>query len=233
MGISRLACLFLLLSSLHSYADNIRLVTFYAPPFVNQESNPDLGTTYKIILDSFEQANLSFEVEFSPKSRALKSTKLTKDVCTFPLARSQLLEADFIWVGPIAISQYALYYQEPQPAHLFTISDAREFKIAAYEGYSVSQQLKEQGFNITVTDSVDQGIKMLEEKSVDYWLSDTRTAETIASNLAIPMTNQPFVFLTDIKYLACNKSTEPLFVAKLQSQISAMIASGKVNISFR
>jgi len=233
MEFKKIVCLLGLCFSFQLSAGDIRIVTFYAPPFVNNESNPDLGTTYQIIIDAFNRANLTYDVEFSPKSRALKSARLKHNVCTFPVARSQTLEADFIWVGPIAISQYALYHNDPKPTTLFTVSDAKPFKISSYEGYGISNDLRTQGFNIQLTEGLDEGIKMLQNQSVDYWLSDTRTADTLAKTLEIKLTETPFVFLTDIKYLACNKKITPLMVARLQSEISAMITSGEVNISFR
>ncbi|MBW3695434.1 hypothetical protein EK599_06990 [Vibrio sp. T187] len=233
MEFKKLVCWLSLLVSFQLYAGDIRIVTFYAPPLVNKQSSPDLGTTYQIIVDAFNRANLTYGIEYSPESRALKSAKLKRNVCTFPVARSQILEADFIWVGPIAISQYALYHNKTEPSPLITIADAMPYQIVSYEGYPVARQLQEQGFKILLTKELDEGLKMLRRSSVDYWLSDTRTADSIADTLKIPVTNQPFVFLTDIKYLACNKEIAPLMVARLQSEISAMITSGEVSISFR
>ncbi|MGY3569910.1 hypothetical protein [Vibrio paucivorans] len=216
-----------------AYAENIRLITFYSPPLVNEETNPNVGDTYDTVTLMFQRASVNFVIGHSPEPRAMKSARLISNVCSFPVARSQLVEADFNWVGPIAISQYALYQKQNNAPQLFSLQDAAPYKIVAYEGYAISQQLKEQGFNIMMTKEIADGLKMLRRDGVDLWLSDTRSAIALSDELGIELANQPFIFLTDIKYLACNKSVPAAQVTKLQQIVHNMIKAGEINISLR
>ena len=186
-----------------------------------------------MITKLFERASIHYEISHYPETRAMKSTLRVANVCSFPVARSQLLEANFHWVGPIAISQFALYQRHGQQNQLFSLQDATPFQIVAYEGYSIAQQLKEQGFKIMLTEEIDDGLQMLRREGIDLWLSDTRTAEALSDNLGIKLTNQPLVFLTDIKYLACNKEIPVEQIEKLQHQVSRMIKSGEIVLIHR
>ncbi|RTZ17872.1 ABC transporter substrate-binding protein [Vibrio aquaticus] len=176
----------------------------------------------------FERAGVGFVINHSPEARAMKSARRVENVCSFPVARSQLVEANFNWVGPIAISQYALYQKQPNQPQLLSLQDASPLKIVAYEGYRIAKQLKEQGFNIVMTEEIDDGLQMLRRDGIDLWLSDTRTAQALSEDLGITVANQPFIFLTDIKYLACNKEIPPSKIAKLQQQINSMIKAGEL-----
>lgn len=223
----RLIALYALLHSF-AYAENIRVITFYSPPLVNYETSAYIGDTYTMITQLFERASVTFEIGHSPEARAMKSASRLANVCSFPVARSQLLEANFNWVGPIAISQYALYQQYHHDTQLLSLQDAAPLQIVAYEGYSIAQQLKQQGFKIMMTEEIDDGLQMLRRDGIDLWLSDTRTATALSENLGIKLSSQPLVFLTDIKYLACNKQIPASQIAKLQQQVNSMIKSGEI-----
>ncbi|MFM2587459.1 hypothetical protein [Vibrio sp. TBV020] len=181
-----------------------------------------------MVAQLFERASISFVIGHSPEARAMKSARLIDNVCSFPVARSQLVEANYNWVGPIAISQYALYQQQSNEPQLLSLQDASPYQIVAYEGYSIAQQLQEQGFNIVMTEEVDDGLQMLRRENIDLWLSDTRTAMALSEDLGIQLANQPFVFLTDIKYLACNKEIPANQISKLQTQVNSMIKTGEL-----
>jgi len=211
-----------------AHAENIRLITFYSPPLVNSETSTHIGDTYYMVAQLFERASISFVIGHSPEARAMKSARLIDNVCSFPVARSQLVEANYNWVGPIAISQYALYQQQSNEPQLLSLQDASPYQIVAYEGYSIAQQLQEQGFNIVMTEEVDDGLQMLRRENIDLWLSDTRTAMALSEDLGIQLANQPFVFLTDIKYLACNKEIPANQISKLQTQVNSMIKTGEL-----
>ncbi|WP_133153885.1 hypothetical protein [Vibrio sp. 10N.261.55.A7] len=215
-----------------SYAEPLTLNTFFSPPLVNKEGNPNSGITHHTITEIFHRANIDYDMFYAPKARALKSAKKRLNTCSFPISRSQLIEADFVWIGPVAISQYALYGKEGSHSQdLFSIRDAVHHKIVAYEGYALTQQLEAQGYNLLITKELEDGIKMLRREGVDYWLSDTRSATTIASELEISLAPSPFVFLTEIKYLACNKEIPIQNAVKLQNEIDTMLSNGEISMS--
>ena len=219
---------FYALTSSMSYADNIRLFTFYSPPLVNEETSADAGDTYSMVTQLFERASVNFVIGHSPEARAMKSAQRLENVCSFPVARSQILEANFQWIGPIAISQYALYQAPNNKPQLLSLQDASPYQIVAYEGYSIAQQLKDQGFKILMTKEIDDGLQMLRRDGIDLWLSDTRTAQALSENLGIELSTQPLVFLTDIKYLACNKAIPANQLSRLQQQVNSMIRAGEI-----
>ncbi|MGF1694529.1 hypothetical protein L4C54_02510 [Vibrio lamellibrachiae] len=223
----------LLIASTLSHAEPLLLNTFYSPPMVNKEGNPNSGITYHTITEIFHRANIDYNIEYIPKPRALKSSKLRRNTCSFPVARSQLIEADFVWIGPVAISQYALYSKDSTDHTLFTIRDAVYDKIVAYEGYAITQEMKKQGFNLMLTKDLEDGIRMLRREGVDFWLSDIRSATTLSNELDIPISSSPFIFLTDIKYLACNKSITLRDVNALQITIDTMLSNGEISMSFK
>lgn len=211
-----------------AWAESIKLIAFYSPPLVNEEANSKVGDAYETVISLFQRSGIHFNIDYSPEARAIKSARLVDNVCSFPVARSQLLEAEFRWVGPIAISQYALYQQQLTKLELLSLQDASPYQIVAYEGYSIAQQLKEQGFKIMMTKEVDDGLRMLRRSGIDLWLSDTRTAMTLSDELEIELANHPFVFLTDVKYLACNTSVSEEQIYHLQQVIDQMIMDGEM-----
>ncbi|OIQ26585.1 hypothetical protein [uncultured Vibrio sp.] len=222
----------LLCISFLSYAEPLQLNTFFSPPLVNKEGNPNSGITHHTITEIFHRAKIDYDMRYAPKARALKSAKRRLNTCSFPISRSQLIEADFVWIGPVAISQYALYGKDASDSNaLFSIRDAINHKIVAYEGYALTQLLEDQGYNLLITKELEEGIKMLRREGVDYWLSDTRSAATIARDLEVKLSPSPFIFLTEIKYLACNKDMQTHDAVKLQNEIDTMLSNGEIRMS--
>ncbi|MCK6261799.1 hypothetical protein KP803_00765 [Vibrio sp. ZSDE26] len=223
--------LLLLLYSMPSHAADLQLNTFYSPPMVNKEGDLNSGITHHTITEIFHRANVDYDLQFTPKPRALKTAKLRLNTCSFPVTRSQLIEADFVWIGPVAISQYALYSKESSNHSLFSIRDAVYHKIVAYEDYAITKELEKQGYNLMQTKELEDGIRMLRRDGIDFWLSDIRSAKSLSNELDIPLTSNPFVFLTDIKYLACNKKIKIEDVNSLQKEINEMLSNGEISMS--
>ncbi|MDB1124013.1 substrate-binding periplasmic protein [Vibrio algarum] len=230
---ARILALLGLFLSMHIHAE-IRILTFASPPLVNFHKSDDIHTNHHFtgfsvdLIDKvFNDTNSKYSIQSKPIKRALYETKAIQNTCTFPIDRTQDREAQFKWIGPVAINRYALYSAPNTPISLTTLIDAKTYTHAVYSGTAIANYLRERQFHMYETKSLLQGLRMLLSNRVDLWVADTNSAKLLAEQAHIAQLKPELIFFTSIGFMACNNETPNADLYKLDMKLKEMYQSGE------
>ncbi|MBW8191571.1 transporter substrate-binding domain-containing protein [Neiella marina] len=220
--------LLLLLSLMQSQAHAlINLLVYDYPPLVetHQDTEPT-GQVVDLIKPLFKRAEVPYQFVKQPLRRALHQTSQQRDYCAFPVARTQQREANFKWIGPIAITRHSFYSTSDNPIQLVTLNDAKELTIGVFAGSGVSKYLKDNRFKIYETSSIQQGMQMLKHRRIDLWVTEAQATKELA-NYGMTNLNSNLSFYTSISFMACNRDLPEKIHRALTTELSHMHRSGE------
>lgn len=200
------------------------------PPFTISENGKYSGVAIAVITRLFEKSGLSFQLALVPLARAMAEVKVRGMHCVFPAQRSQAIEADYLWVSPIFVTESGLFVKPDFKKDLNALIDARKLTIGSVRGSGEAEYLKALGYSVEETNSQEQNIKMLLSGRIDVWASDVLSmrhfVKKMGSQSAIP--KEALVFRRALGSLACNNKTSRADIAKLQSTLDTMIQDGSL-----
>ncbi len=210
-------------------AEPLKLITFPIPPLVRiSDHEPPSGYALDVIHRMFELAGDTYELDFQPVKRAMRSATEAANTCVFPIDRSQEREASLSWIGPVSVSRHGFYSHPDRPLTLRTLADARPYVISSYLGSGVGEYLKSLDFRMHLASKHHLGLLMLNAGRVDLWISDTRSAPILAERLNLKLNAPELVFFTTLRSLGCNHQTSPERLQALENALLAMYTSGEL-----
>ncbi|MES2949278.1 MAG: ABC transporter substrate-binding protein [Pseudomonadota bacterium] len=222
----KFACIALLLST-SAWAEGLVLTTEEAPPF-NYSSDGGksiVGSATEAVHEMFKRAKLGYTITLYPWVRAIDMARTGKDTCVFSTTRTEEREKSFLWVGPVAQSNWVFFAKADSSIKLERLDDAKKFKIGSYRGDALALYLKGLGFNIDEAYYDEQNVKKLEGGRIDLWATGSQNGPFFANKI-----NLTFKQVLDFKktelYLACNLSVAPETIAKLNAAVQAMAKDG-------
>lgn len=212
----------LLISNLFS-SNNFILNTYDFPPYINKKE----GLVIDIIKELFRKSNLSYTIKSLPQTRAIRSAKNIPNNIVTPIQRSQEQEANFKWVGPILITQTAIFTLAKNNIQIDVLKDISKYEVLVIRTSAEEKYLN--GFEIK-TQAVKndlQNIYKLKANRADIWAADTISASYYSKKSNIDI-KKHLIFLTTLRSLAFNINTSDETIELLNNNLHKMYKDGTI-----
>jgi polar amino acid transport system substrate-binding protein len=194
-----------------------------------QESNIE-GIAVEIVRQTFKRAGIGYNMTLRfPWDRIYKLALEKPGYGVFVTARLPEREKLFKWVGPIGPDDWIMLARSDSPIELKTLEQARQYKIGAYKGDAIAEELARQGLNpITVLSDKDNARKLVDGQ-IDLWATGDPAGRYLARQEGVSGLKTVLRFNQAELFLALNKETPDAVVAKLQKALDDMRAEGLVD----
>ncbi|MCP4158491.1 MAG: amino acid ABC transporter substrate-binding protein [Deltaproteobacteria bacterium] len=204
------------------FAKDITLMLSEFPPYI--EGNK--GLAIDILNEIFKGADYTVKTEKVPLSRAIYRIKRKINTCA-PIQRSQERETLFKWVGPILITQTALFSRSDDPIKIDVLKDAFNYKIMVARGSADADYLKGFGAKIEIANNDDYNSKKLKRKRLRLWAADIIIASYYAKKNDLKIKKQLSISTTLVP-LAFNINTPDSIINHLNEQLNKMYKDGTI-----
>lgn len=228
-----------LLCSITLHANPIKLQTENFPPYnfskegKNFAKEEDVsGISVDIVREMFERANVPMTLTLRfPWKRVYKMATEKDNYAVFSMVRTEEREDKFHWVGPLAPDEWVLFAKANSDIQINSLDDAKQYKVGGYKGDALTEYLLESGLTVTESAQDKHNIKKLMTGSIDFWASNSYSAQAL-----VKQANQPFsqfkpVFTVDKVdlYLGLNKSIPESTAVRLQQALDTMREAGRID----
>ncbi|WP_268799108.1 substrate-binding periplasmic protein [Pseudomonas huanghezhanensis] len=220
-----------------SQANSVVLLTENFPPYnmatdgknFAQESNIE-GIAVEIVRQTFKRAGIGYSLTLRfPWERIYKLALEKPGYGVFVTARLPERETLFKWVGPIGPDDWIMLARADSTIELKTLEQARQYKIGAYKGDAIAEELTRQGLNpITVLSDKDNARKLVDGQ-IDLWATGDPAGRYLARQEGISGLKNVLRFNQAELFLALNKETPDAVVARLQKALNDIRAEGVVD----
>lgn len=204
----------------------ITLLTEDYPPFNMQLKNGKVGgLSTDIVQEMFRRTQFSYTIALEPWVRAYNSAILDKNTCVYSTTRTENREQQFKWVGPLVENPWVLYVR-PDGPKIYSLEDARRYKIGGYQGDAISQYLIARGFNVELVIRDELNIRKLETKRIDFWATGKYSGIYLLKREKAKAQKPILVFNTMFMFLACNPNMSNQIIYKLNEALHEMQNDG-------
>ncbi len=197
-----------------------------------QESNIH-GVAVEIVRETFRRAGIGYSMTLRfPWDRIYKLALEKPGYGVFVTARLPAREKFFKWVGPIGPDDWIMLARPDSQIQLKALEDARQYKIGAYKGDAIAEQLARQGMKpITVLSDKDNAKKLVDGQ-IDLWATGDPAGRYLARQEGVTNLKTVLRFNSTELYLALNKDTPDDVVKRLQSALDQLRKEGWVDRIF-
>ena len=236
-----LAALLLAVWAQPAAAAGLLLLTEENPPFNYTESGRLVGAGTEIVAQIASRAAIPVRTEVLPWDTAYVRAQAERNTCLYSTAREENREKLFLWIGPIATNQWALYARGDFAVPIRTLKDAAPYRIGVVTRDAKADFLRENGVtNLKfVRDDRDNPPRLLlppdNPDHIDLWISGVYSAREIARAAKVADLKRVFIAAERPLYLACNPQTDRTTVKALADALEALRAEGtveRVNASY-
>ena len=212
------------------------------PPFNYTESGKLVGAGTEIVAQIASRAAIPVRSEVLPWETAYVRAQAERNTCLYSTAREENREKLFLWVGPIATNQWALYARGDFAVPLRTLKDLAPYRIGVVARDAKADFLRENAVtNLRfVRDDRDNPPRLLlpadNPDHIDLWIAGVYSAREIARAANIPDLKQVLVAAERPLYLACNPQTDRATVKALADALETLRADGtvaRINAGYR
>jgi polar amino acid transport system substrate-binding protein len=222
----KLLCVGVLWSA-SAWAGGLVVTTEDAPPFnySTDDGKTVVGSATEAVQEMFKRTGMEHSITLYPWTRAIKMARTDKDTCVYSTTRTEEREKDFLWVGPVAASNWVFFARADSDIKLESFEDARKFKIGGYRGDALALYLKALKFAVDESYYDDQNAKKLEGGRIDLWATGSQNGPYFAAKKNVKI--KPLLAFKQTElYLACNLSVPPDTIARLNATLKAMAKDG-------
>ena len=194
-----------------------------------QEANIQ-GIAVEIVRETFKRAGIGYSMTLRfPWDRIYKLALEKPGYGVFVTARLPEREKLFKWVGPIGPDDWIMLAKGDSPIQLKTLEEARQYRIGAYKGDAIAEELARQGMNpITVLSDKDNARKLVEGQ-IDLWATGDPAGRYLARQEGVSGLKTVLRFNSAELFLALNKDTPDEVVQKLQTALDQLRKEGTVD----
>lgn len=229
---------FLLLTASHAHAAQLLVLTEQSPPLSFERGGKVVGVATEIFEEMCRRAGIDMAgdgVAIWPWARSYEEVKNRDNVVLYSMARTELRESLFQWVGPIIDLRCTLVARKRTR---MTFEDyqqvVREYAIGTVRQSAPEQQLIKEGVNKALLHRVHDmtlNVKKLSEGRLDgLFFNEPAIFHTI-KELGLDSNDYEVVHtLMQLPlYYAVSRGTDPDIVCKLQGALDAMKSDGAVD----
>jgi polar amino acid transport system substrate-binding protein len=188
------------------------------------------GIAAEILRETFTRAGIGYSMTLRfPWNRIYKLAMDTPGYGVFSTARSPDREKLFKWVGPIGPDDWIMLARADSTIELSSLEQARKYKIGAYKGDRIAEQLAADGLNPVLVLRDQDNARKLADGQIDLWATGDPSGRYLARQEGVNGLKTVLRFNSDQLFLALNKAVPDEVVAKLQKALEDMRAEGKVD----
>lgn len=215
------------------FAEAYTILTTEAIPYIITQQGPVEGIAIDAVHELFRRSNLEYEIKVQPLARVIKfaQQKGATHTCAMPIQRSQEREYFFSWVGPLLISQSAVFSLPNSKAEITVLKDVFQHKIGAIRGSDEAEYLVGFGAEIEQVPNDSANALKLSKGRMELWAADYITGSYYARLNQVDV-KERLVFRTTLRALACNLETDPKVIELLNDNLSSMYADGTMQSIF-
>lgn len=201
----------ILLSAQPILAADLKVAATEWPPFYGSEL-PDNGFMTEIVLEAFERAGHSSEVEFVPWKRAFEGTRDGKFDALFTMWYREEREADFIFSDPLPSNELVFLVRAGASASFEGYEALKDQTVGVVRGYAAPPGFEEAGLKVSEARDDEENLRKLLRGRVDMVLTDRIVAQHII-NTKLADEEDAFGWMeppvhVDIQYLVVPKVLE-------------------------
>nr|WP_314576178.1 ABC transporter substrate-binding protein [uncultured Pseudomonas sp.] len=194
-----------------------------------QESNIQ-GIAVEIVRETFKRAGIGYNMTLRfPWDRIYKLALEKPGYGVFVTARLPEREKLFKWVGPIGPDDWIMLAKADSPIQLNSLEEARQYRIGAYKGDAIAEELERQGMNPIVVLSDKDNAKKLVDGQIDLWATGDPAGRYLARQEGVTGLKTVLRFNSAELFLALNKDTPDDVVKKLQTALDQLRKEGTVD----
>jgi polar amino acid transport system substrate-binding protein len=215
-------------------AAGLLLLTEENPPFNYTENGKLVGASTEIVARIASRAAIPVQTEVLPWDTAYLRAQAERNTCLYSTAREENRERLFLWVGPLAANQWALYATSAFAVPIRTLKDLAPYRIGVVARDAKADFLRENAVtNLRfVRDDRDNPPRLLlpadNPDHIDLWIAGVHSAREIARATNVTDLKQVFIAAERPLYLACNPQTDRATVKALSDALDALRADGTV-----
>ena len=218
-----IAVFLVLLSTTLLNAKAFIINTFEVEPYVQNKE----GLVIDIAKVLFERANIKYVIHSSPQKRAIINARQTQNNSVLFIQRSQERESFFKWVGPILVTQTALFSLQENNIQVDVFKDVFKYPILVARGSADQEYLKGFGLNTQVANNDYQNARKLKAKRAEFWVADTITASYNAKKAKVDIKKR-LTLITTLRSLAFNVNTSDKVISHLNDILTIMYKDGTI-----
>jgi polar amino acid transport system substrate-binding protein len=210
----------------------LTLLTEENPPLNYTENGKLTGMATEVVGEMAKRAGITANTEVMEWKAAYKRAQSDRDTCLYATARLENREWIFTWVGPIAVSRWALFAKEGFTRHIGSLADARPFRIGGVTYDAKTEYLKQNGVtNIfeVADDKLNPGKLTLDRKElgrIDLWITNASRARLVAAQAGVKDIKPVYTVREDESYLACSPRTAAETIKALTSALASIKKDG-------
>jgi len=188
------------------------------------------GIAVEIVRETFKRAGIGYNMTLRfPWDRIYKLALEKPGYGVFVTARLPEREKLFKWVGPIGPDDWIMLAKADSPIQLNSLEEARQYKIGAYKGDAIAEELGRQGMNPIVVLSDKDNAKKLVDGQIDLWATGDPAGRYLARQEGVTGLKTVLRFNSAELFLALNKDTPDEVVKKLQTALDQLRKEGTVD----
>ncbi len=125
----------------------------------------------KFVEHVLSTANISYKPRILPWSRALSYARNKRNILIFPIARNQLRESQYIWIGPIFPALYSFYkLKERVDIRISSLEQAKKYRVGVNNHSVHHSYLNSHGFvGLQPVNNDVQNLKKLLKGRIDIF----------------------------------------------------------------
>ncbi len=211
-------------------ADVLSLTTEdFSPPFqVSADQRTSWsGISADKLAELMRRARQAYVIAAFPWARAYQMALQLPNTCVFSTTRTAERESLFLWIGPLAANDWAMFGRAGDVRRPAVLEDVRGAIIGGYHDDSTGLFLKARGFRVDVAATDAINLQKLLNGRIDYWATGISSGQfLIAKNKAGGKIVPYFSFQRAQLYLACHKSVGAPLAERLNRILQEMERDG-------
>lgn len=207
----------------------LTLTTEEYPPFnmLDEHTGQPTGITVDKVVELMRRANEPYTITSYPWPRAYKMALEAKDTCVFSTSRTPERETSFMWIGPLAKSDWAIFARANDVRKPKSLEDVRPFIVGGYTNAATGEYLKLHGYKVDLAINDALNMQKLLRNRIDFWATGDLLGKYLIGKAGLTGQIVPlFKFELSELYMACNRSMNPRRVEEFNRILKEMDRDG-------
>jgi len=187
------------------------------------------SSSRSVVSELLKRSNITFNIEVKPFKRAVYEAKLKRDTCVMPINRNQERETVYKWIGPLFISEFAIYSLEEKNIQVRKLEDIVGQTVIVNRGSHLVEYLKSFKIKTLEVGKPEAGRLVLFKKRLNLWAIETHFVNSLNKNIKEKV-RKNFTFSKMLGGLACNKNIDPKLIDTLNKNLRIMYKDGSIKI---
>jgi polar amino acid transport system substrate-binding protein len=213
----------------------LTMLTEENPPLNYVENGKLTGMATEVIAEMTKRAGITASTEVLEWKTAYQRAQSERDTCLYATSRLENRERLFTWVGPIAVSHWALFANKGFTPKIGSLVDAKPYRIGGVTYDAKTEFLKQNGVtNIfeVADDKLNPAKLTLDRKKpggIDLWISNATSAKWSARQAGVKDIKLVYTVRKEDAYLACSPRTAAETIKALTNALTSIKKDGTYN----